>query len=109
MFSLRNSAISPWNFYEKLAVSPWNFKICIRLFLHETKIMGIFLHLHCICSTVIPICHLSPVQSMFFKTYQLAAVYIKTTSDAVKTQNFATIQKDLCLSYAGRHFITLIR
>ena len=27
MFSLRNSAISPWNFSEKLAVSPWNFKI----------------------------------------------------------------------------------
>ena len=35
------------------------------------------------------------------------AAHFKTTSDAVKTSNFAIIKKDLCLSYAGRHFITL--
>ena len=31
MFSLRNSAISPWNFSKKLAVSPWNFKILCKV------------------------------------------------------------------------------
>ena len=51
MFSLRNSAISPWNFSEKLAVSPWILRFCVRLFLHETNNMGIFLHLHCILTS----------------------------------------------------------
>ena len=50
MFSLRNSAISPWNFSEKLAVLPEIFRFCVRLFLNETKHMGSFLHLICICS-----------------------------------------------------------
>ena len=52
MFSPGNTCISRWNFSQKLAVSPWNLKILrsgVRLFLHETKYMGIFLHLHCTC------------------------------------------------------------
>ena len=43
----RNTCTSPWNLSEKLAVFPWILRFWVRLFLHETKNMVIFLYFIC--------------------------------------------------------------